>query len=130
MPNRPPKAKPKRNKNINKKPFRYSQYSKDDIIYSRHWKNLRQSYLARYPICQRCIYFNKVTDLSTKKLSVHHIKMRNVYKDLALCESNLLSLCKMCHNYYSMLEANERYKESIDQGTKVKEFFNKQESGK
>ena len=122
MPNLPPRASTK-TKGKRSKPFRYSQYDKNDIIYSRQWKKLRECYLSQYPVCQRCIYYENTTAQSLIRISVHHIKMRNVYKDLTMCESNLLALCEKCHSYFSSLERSGKIKQAEEQGEKVKRFF-------
>ena len=123
MPNAPRTAKPKRLSNSNsyqRKNYRYSAYDKNDIIYSRQWKNCKSAYLDDNPICQRCIYHNNVSKNSVINLSVHHIRMRNKYKDLAFDHDNLLTLCNACHNYFSSLETSGREATAIEQAQKVK----------
>ena len=123
MPNLPPKASMTKKGQKKDKPFRYSQYNKDDIIYSRQWKKLRECYLSQYPVCQRCIYHENTSAQSLIRISVHHIKRRNVYKDLAFDEDNLLALCERCHGYLSGLESSGRIKQAEEQGTTIKRFF-------
>lgn len=116
MPNNPPIAK-------GRKPKRVSTYIKGDIIYSDTWNKLRNAYREENPICERCVYLNRVTVTSTYKLSVHHIRMRNKYPDLVYDENNLLTLCTRCHGYFSGLENSGKESQSIKEGEEIKNGY-------
>lgn len=118
MPNRIPKAKLTQKRTP--KP-RYSSYNSNDIIYSRKWKRVRQDHLSQYPICERCVYYNNVTRVSTEKMSVHHIKSRIKYRSLALDPDNLLTLCEPCHQYYTGLESSGRSSLAEKQANNIKQ---------
>ena len=65
------------------------------------WKRKRKEIIERDGCCQRCLYvFNEIT---TKNLQVHHIKPRSKkeYRDLMFENSNLITLCADCNQYYS-----------------------------
>lgn len=117
MPNNPPKAK---SKSKPRKRIKKDSYDRHDMIYSSGWNRLRDDYKSRYPICQRCEYLNNVTVSSTRNLSVHHIRMRNHYPDLAWCESNLLTLCQKCHGRFSIMENNNQEEQAIKEGEEIK----------
>ena len=117
MANLPPKAKLKK---ITKAVAKKEAYKKDGIQ-SRVWKDLRKSYLSKYPICQRCEHYGTINKNSVKNISVHHIKPRELYPDLMLEESNLLSLCNYCHySHFSKMEMYGKLEESIQEGMYIK----------
>lgn len=123
MPNNPPRAtynKPKR--------YKYKE-NRDDIIFSSSWKKLRAQHLEAYPICQRCIYLNKVSNESTINLSVHHIYQRTKYPELALDDKYLLTLCNYCHHkYFDPMESTEPEK-AIEIGLKIRQHVEKSDKG-
>lgn len=82
---------PNKNKDIN------------SFYWSKSWKKTRKTVLNRdHFLCQRCLLkFGKIT---TDHLEVHHIKKMNTNKDLALDESNLITLCLHCHRFIDGLE--------------------------
>lgn len=62
---------------------------------SRKWKRIRKKILRRDNYeCQLC----KLDGTVTKGNTVHHIKHLGAFPDLALIESNLVTVCKNCHN--------------------------------
>ena len=62
---------------------------------SRTWRNKRKGILQRdNNECQKC----KSKGRYHIAESVHHIKHLKDYPELALVDSNLISLCNSCHN--------------------------------
>lgn len=68
---------------------------KEKFYKSKVWRNKREKILRRDGyLCQHCKWYGKRTEAET----VHHIKHLEEYPELALVSSNLISLCKKCHN--------------------------------
>lgn len=66
-----------------------------DFYRSRQWEKKRMMILRRDKYrCQRCKRYGKQTEATT----VHHIKHLDEYPELALTDSNLISLCAACHS--------------------------------
>lgn len=63
------------------------------------WRNKRKAILARdNNECQICKQNGKVTvGTEDNPLIVHHIKELKVHPELALVDSNLLTVCNNCH---------------------------------
>jgi 5-methylcytosine-specific restriction enzyme A len=62
---------------------------------SAAWKKKRLYVLRRDGYaCQNCVRYGKFVDADT----VHHLKELIDYPELRLKSSNLISLCKACHN--------------------------------
>jgi len=84
---------------------------------SAAWIHKRQEILQRDNYeCQLC----KAKGRFSRATCVHHIKHLNIYPELGLEESNLISLCDACHN--------DEHPEKIDKmlvGTKRK-FVNEE----
>ena len=60
------------------------------------WKHKRAEILRRdHHECQRC---KTVHHRLTRATTVHHIKHLDERPDLALVDSNLMSVCYACHN--------------------------------
>lgn len=119
MPNNPPRAKSK------SKPRKRVRYrSADSLCNNSNWEKLSKLYRSKYPICQRCIVLGCVNVHSTRNLSVHHIKPRELYPDLIYDENNLLTLCNRCHHgHFSSLERSGRVDDSIHDGLNIKSHF-------
>lgn len=67
----------------------------DDFYNSPAWKRKRKAILRRDGyMCRRCRRYGKRTEATT----VHHIKHLDSFPELALADSNLISLCDKCHN--------------------------------
>lgn len=68
----------------------------DHLFYSTTpWKKKRLEILERDNFeCQKC----KERGLQTQAQAVHHIVHLRDNKELALVDSNLISLCNACHN--------------------------------
>ncbi|MBR6113795.1 MAG: HNH endonuclease [Oscillospiraceae bacterium] len=59
------------------------------------WKRKREHILKRdHYFCRECLKYGRRRDATM----VHHIKPRRDYPELALVDSNLISLCDECHN--------------------------------
>lgn len=72
---------------------------RDDNIHtfyvSGDWKKLRKEVLKeQHDECQMC----KARGDHSKAVTVHHIKHLKQYPQLALTKSNLMAVCKECHN--------------------------------
>ena len=71
------------------------------IYNSKQWKNLRNSYIAEHPLCERCEQMGKVTSAE----AVHHkIPFLSGFtqaeiENLAYDWDNLMSVCNACHNF-------------------------------
>ncbi|MFL0196992.1 HNH endonuclease [Clostridium sp. WILCCON 0269] len=62
---------------------------------STEWKHLRIDILKEQnDECQIC----KSKGLVNEAVTVHHIKHLKKYPQLALTKSNLIAVCKQCHN--------------------------------
>lgn len=69
--------------------------SKEIFYRSNVWKNKRKRILERDKYdCQECKRYGRKVLATT----VHHIKHLEEYPELALVNSNLISLCESCHN--------------------------------
>lgn len=79
---------------------------------SKRWKNKRELILRRDGYkCQRCKRYGRQKEAVT----VHHIKHYDEYPELALENSNLISLCDACHNYYHPEKAEKANKSKRNQ---------------
>lgn len=73
----------------------YEQYSRDPAVhkkYGRAWKRIRDSYVKTHPFCERCFEQGILVPAD----EVHHkvpISQGSTHD-----RSNLMSLCKSCHN--------------------------------
>ena len=113
MPRLPPRAKPK-------KAIGATQDKASKFHASREWGAIRESYRQIQPICERCKYLKKVTQESTRNLSVHHIIMVARCWELRKQESNFLTLCNKCHSYFSTLERNGQVNKAETEGQEIK----------
>ena len=74
---------------------RYNKYERSadvNIKYGRAWRRVRQRYVSAHPLCERCLKEGRMTPVD----EVHHIIP--VSQGGTNDESNLMSLCKSCHN--------------------------------
>ena len=60
--------------------------------YGREWKRIRDRYVKTHPLCEMCLKVGRYTPVE----EVHHILP--VIRGGTNAESNLMSLCKSCHN--------------------------------
>ena len=67
----------------------------DTFYKSKRWLRKRENILRRDKyLCQHCKRYGRRREAVT----VHHIKHFEEYPELALTDSNLISLCQACHN--------------------------------
>ena len=74
---------------------RYEKYDRDPAVrrrYGRAWKRIRDRYVQAHPLCEMCLKEGKLTPVE----EVHHIVP--VSRGGTHGRSNLMSLCKSCHN--------------------------------
>lgn len=72
---------------------------------TKGWRNKREYILLRDKyLCQECKSKNKFT-IATM---VHHVKPLENFPELALTDSNLISLCSMCHESHHDRWKNRR----------------------
>lgn len=87
---------------IKPKKVKYKHEKKEfyaDKYNSIAWKNLRNTYISQFPLCQCCLLFNRVTPAE----HVHHKRFWSTGETeeeqwkLFLDWNNLQSLCADCH---------------------------------
>lgn len=67
----------------------------EDFYTSDAWKAKRKAILRRDNyMCRKCRRFGKMRPAKV----VHHIQHLDEFPELALVDSNLISLCMKCHN--------------------------------
>ena len=62
--------------------------------YDSTWEKLRKIVLRENPLCHDCLLDGRVEPAS----EVHHIKKVRTHPELRLVKTNLMCLCKACHN--------------------------------
>lgn len=73
----------------------YDRYERSPVHkkkYGRAWKRIRDKYVKAHPLCERCLKEGRITPVE----EVHQIVPVN--RGGTNAESNLMSLCKSCHN--------------------------------
>ena len=65
--------------------------------YGRAWRKVRERYVQSHPLCEQCLKEGRMTPTE----EVHHIKP--VSQGGTHSSSNLMSLCKSCHNNLLLL---------------------------
>ena len=73
----------------------YDKYERSPDVhkkYGRAWKRIRDRYASEHPLCEKCLEDGKVTLMD----EVHHILP--VSRGGTHDRSNLMSLCRSCHN--------------------------------
>lgn len=84
---------------------------------SKEWPRLRNTYLQKHPKCALCG--------SSKKVEVHHIKPFNLYPELELKISNLISLCEnkkygvCCHLLFGHLGNYRKINNNVIKDVKI-----------
>lgn len=63
-------------------------------LYNHRWRRVRKSYLQDNPLCQDCLSGGIVRPAE----DVHHIKKAKLYPELLLEPTNMMALCRPCHN--------------------------------
>ncbi len=71
---------------------KYSRRPETKKKYGRAWKRIRDSYVKTHPFCEKCFEQGIITPVA----EVHHIVP--VSKGGTHERSNLMSLCRSCHN--------------------------------
>ena len=74
---------------------KYDKYERSPTVnktYGRAWKRIRDRYAEQHPLCERCLEDGRLTPVD----EVHHILP--VSKGGTHEASNLMSLCRSCHN--------------------------------
>lgn len=70
-------------------------FNTGEFYASLKWKKKRQAILRRDNyLCKECKKYGRITEAK----EVHHIVHLEDAPELALCNDNLISLCKRCHN--------------------------------
>lgn len=83
----------------------YNRYRRDpgsNKVYGRLWKTIRALYLAKHPLCERCLKAGRTVPAE----EVHHIVP--VAEGGGHEESNLMALCKSCHSAITISSTNSR----------------------
>ena len=92
----------KKKSDVNKS-YSVPQHAK--LYYSRRWRNLRNLFIQKYPLCRECKSNNRITEGKI----VDHIKPvsegGNFYE-----WRNLQTLCNKCHRVKTVKEVNNRIK--------------------
>ena len=73
----------------------YDKYERAPDVhkkYGRAWKRIRDRYASEHPLCEKCLEEGRATLME----EVHHILP--VSKGGTHDRSNLMSLCRSCHN--------------------------------
>lgn len=74
---------------------RYNKFGRSpnaNRSYGRAWKRIRDRYTEEHPLCERCLSEGRFTPVD----EVHHILP--VSKGGTHERTNLMSLCRSCHN--------------------------------
>jgi 5-methylcytosine-specific restriction enzyme A len=74
---------------------RYERYERDPATqkrYGQKWRQIRQSYMAKHPLCEACRKIGKLTPAR----EIHH--RTPLAKGGTHAQENLMSLCRSCHS--------------------------------
>ena len=82
----------KHQKLVNDNYNRFERSEDHNKKYGREWKRIRERYVRKHPLCERCLKEGRVTPVE----EVHHILPVN--RGGGNEDSNLMSVCKSCHN--------------------------------
>ncbi len=78
----------------------YEKYCRDPLVhrkYGRAWKRIRDSYVKEHPFCEQCFAHGVLVPVD----EVHH--KVPISKGGTHEQSNLMSLCRSCHNKVHIL---------------------------
>jgi 5-methylcytosine-specific restriction protein A len=117
MPNIPTNTDYKHTRVFKKKSDVNRSYSKPEhakLYYSRRWRNLRNLFIQRYPLCKEC----KGNNIIKQGKLVDHIKPVSEGGDFYLWR-NLQTLCNTCHRKKSAREVNNRVKKLKNNNSNV-----------
>ena len=84
---------------------RYNKYERSPDVhknYGRPWKRIRDRYARKHPLCERCLQEGRYTAVE----EVHHIVP--ISQGGTHDESNLMSLCRSCHQKIHLEEIGDR----------------------
>ena len=90
----------------------YDKYERSEDIHLKYgfrWHKIRQRYAKAHPLCELCLKEGRYTPVE----EVHHILP--IAKGGTHDESNLMSLCRSCHNkiHIEMGDRQRRQKEKL-----------------
>lgn len=71
---------------------KYQRTPEHNRKYGSEWKRIRARYVRKHPLCEMCLKVGRTTPVE----EVHHILPVN--RGGTNEESNLMSLCRSCHN--------------------------------
>lgn len=78
----------------------------DDMLKTQRWQNLRAEIVRRDKGC--CVLCFKKGCITYKGLQVHHIVKRTMDKSLAFEPSNLVTVCRDCHEIVEKMSVAEQ----------------------
>lgn len=78
----------------------------DDLLKTQRWRNLRADIIRRDKGC--CVLCLKNKIVSYKRLQVHHIVKRTQDINLAFEPTNLVTLCRECHEKVELLSVEQQ----------------------
>lgn len=81
---------------------RYTRSADSNKKYGRSWKRIRDRYVSKHPLCERCLKEGRYTPVE----EVHHILP--ISQGGTHDESNLMSLCRSCHEKIHHNELHDR----------------------
>ena len=81
---------------------RYTRSADSNKKYGRSWKRVRDRYAGKHPLCERCLKEGRYTPVE----EVHHILP--ISQGGTHDESNLMSLCRSCHEKIHHNELHDR----------------------
>lgn len=97
MPTKPPLHRPSRPMRApNQAPPRDPAVAR--VHNSRAWQLLRDAYRARHPLCADPFGHHATAQRIEPATSVHHVIPIKTAPHLALVESNLMAVCRSCHD--------------------------------
>ena len=85
-------------KTIAAREYNQSRHPDSNRIYGRQWRNIRNLYISKHPICELCLAVG------------HYVPATEVHHKLPIdqggdhSEDNLQALCKSCHSRITMTE--------------------------
>lgn len=95
------------------KKYKIELEESDKILKTSEWKRTRNLILDRDKMCILCAKRGHIT---TEKLQVHHIRKRVDAPELAYDPTNLICLCKSCHEEVEEMaseDQKELFKEQL-----------------
>lgn len=87
-------------KTIASREYNQSHRPTDRKLYGRRWVAIRNLYIQKHPLCERCLEAGRYVPAT----EVHH--KQPLDKGGSNDESNLQALCKPCHSAITITETN------------------------